>query len=504
MSHIKYISLNNFRVFKDKTKLEICPITYLIGPNSSGKSSILKALLLLKNNSSNDLQVLDFTGMKHNLGSFDNSINVNNTENTEIMFGLEASVSNQDFLRGSFYKESVTTKRGVYNVLKEFITKENVDINIELSYIKNDRSGKLKKIELFLKNDPDSFLKLEIGDVDSLHHLLKLDYPKLSKNKTLKNIFVNEVLRREFTIKNPKKITIYKIDTHFSLQENSNVQFYNEPILIFGKLYEQFINQSAELKTDKEVHNFLLKQPLSRILKDFSSIVENTEYIEAVRANTKRLYTNDSQGTSFNDLILNFRSRDISVESIDFINFWLKKFEIADEIEFNNIEGVATTIYLIKDNKKIALADLGYGITQFLPILMKVALEEPIKAEKKLSVVKKLILLEEPETNLHPKLQSLISDFLLDAIEKFEVRFIVETHSEYIIRKTQLLVGNKKLRKSDTVIYYFNSSEEDSIDKLTKINIKDNGALSHQFGDGFYDEATNLKLQLLKMKNINS
>lgn len=504
MSHIKYISLNNFRVFKEKTKLEICPITYLIGPNSSGKSSILKAFLLLKNNSSNDLQVLDFTGMKHNLGSFKNSINVNNTDKKEITFGLEASISNQDFLRGSFYKESVTTKRGVYNVLKEFITKDNVDLNIELSYIKNDRSGKLQKIEIFLKNDLNSFLKLEIGDTDSLSHILKLDYPKISKNKTLKNIFVNEVIRGDFTIKNPKKSTTYKIDTHFSLQENSKVQFYNEPILIFGKLYEQFINQNADLKIDKEIHNFLLKQPLSRILKDFSSIIENTEYIEAVRANTKRLYTNDSQGTSFNELILNFRSRDISKESIEFINLWLKKFEIADEIEFNNVEGVATTIYLIKNKKKIALADLGYGITQFLPILMKIALEEPIKPEKKLSVVKKLILLEEPETNLHPKLQSLISDFLLDAVNKFEVRFIIETHSEYIIRKTQLLVGNKKLKKSDTVIYYFNSSEKDSIDKTTKININENGALSDQFGDGFYDEATNLKLELLKVKNINS
>ena len=135
---------------------------------------------------------------------------------------------------------------------------------------------------------------------------------------------------------------------------------------------------------------------------------------------------------------------------------------------------------------------------------MKIALEEPIKPEKKLSVVKKLILLEEPETNLHPKLQSLISDFLLDAVNKFEVRFIIETHSEYIIRKTQLLVGNKQLKKSDTVIYYFNYSEKDSNDKITKININENGALSDQFGDGFYDEATNLKLELLKMKNINS
>jgi predicted ATPase len=504
MSHIKYISLDNFRVFKDKAKLEICPITYLIGPNSSGKSSILKALLLLKNNSSNDLQVLDFTGMKHNLGSFENSRNVNNNANEKIIFGLEANISNQNFLRGSFFKESITTKRGVYNILKEINAKENVDVNIELTYTQNDRSGKLQKIEIYLKNDEDSFLKLDIGNIESSYHTLLFDYPKISKNKTLKNIFINEVLRSKHKFKKPTKRLSYKIETSFSLQENSDKQFYDEPILVFSKLYENFINEYADLKIEKEVHRFLLKQPLARILKDFSSIIENTEYIEAVRANTKRLYTNDSQGTSFNDLILNFRSREINKESINFINFWLVKFDIADSIEFNNVEGVATTIYLIKDGNKIALADLGYGITQFLPILMKVAMEEPIKPSKEFNIVKKLILLEEPETNLHPKLQSLIADFLLDSTEKFEVRFIIETHSEYLIRKTQLLVAEKKLNTSDTIVYYFNSSQNETSDKVTKINIKNNGTLSHQFGDGFYDEATNLKLELLKMKNINS
>jgi len=242
--------------------------------------------------------------------------------------------------------------------------------------------------------------------------------------------------------------------------------------------------------------------PLKRILKDFAEISENIEYLEAVRANTKRIYTNDSQGTSFNELILEYRSREIPDESLIFTNKWLKIFDIADEIIFENIEGVATSIFLVKNNKKIALADLGYGITQFLPILLKIALEEPIrvKEEKDLVIVKKLILLEEPETNLHPKLQSLIADFLLDAIKTFEVRFIIETHSEYIIRKCQILTAEKKLKTSDSLIYYFNQKANQKENQVIKIAINQNGSLTHDFGQGFFDEATNLKIELLKSK----
>ena len=115
-------------------------------------------------------------------------------------------------------------------------------------------------------------------------------------------------------------------------------------------------------------------------------------------------------------------------------------------------------------------------------------------------MVKKLILLEEPETNLHPKLQSLIADFLVDAIKTFEIRFIIETHSEYIIRKMQILTAEKKMKQSDTLIYYFNENETEISEKIIKIEIKANGSLTNEFGNGFFDEATNLKIELLKTK----
>ena len=71
MAILKKISLNNFRVFKDKTDFELAPITILTGANNSGKSSVLKALLLWESNCDFDtINTLFFKDGRHDLGEF--------------------------------------------------------------------------------------------------------------------------------------------------------------------------------------------------------------------------------------------------------------------------------------------------------------------------------------------------------------------------------------------------------------------------------------------------
>lgn len=505
MSHLKSIYFKNFRVFRNKTIFELSPITFLTGPNSSGKSSFLKGLLLLKSNSNSSLQVLDFSGPKHNLGTFENTKNNKSHENL-ITFGLSASLNAEDlaFSFSSFLTQAVTTRRSVYKQLFETESKISQEFIIEITYRNNERSGSVSTIKIFLLNEEKPIITLEIGDVNSVSHWLKINYESIVKNKFAKSLFFDGILRGNLKISKPENDKIWKVPIKFSISDASKEQYYDEPITVFSKLFEKFI--LANLKEGKfsEIHPFFLGQPLRRLLKDFAEIIENTEYIEAVRANTKRLYTNDSQGTSFNELILDYSSRDIPEESVAFINKWLNKFNIAEEIIFKNVEGVATTIYLKRGENEVALADLGYGITQFLPILLKISLEIPTKKKKNgITPVKKLILLEEPETNLHPQLQSLLSDFFIDASKTFEIRFLIETHSEYIIRKTQLNIAEKIIPKDYIKIYYFQPIDKnESEPKILNIVINENGSLSEDFGKGFIDEAVNLKLQLLQIKTV--
>ena len=77
MAHLKGIGIRNFRIFEKETYFDFRKINILTGPNNSGKSSLLKFLLLLK---ANNLGRLDTTIGIHNLGEIDSLINFNSNE----------------------------------------------------------------------------------------------------------------------------------------------------------------------------------------------------------------------------------------------------------------------------------------------------------------------------------------------------------------------------------------------------------------------------------------
>ena len=106
-----------------------------------------------------------------------------------------------------------------------------------------------------------------------------------------------------------------------------------------------------------------------------------------------------------------------------------------------------------------------------------------------------LLILEEPEANLHPDFQSKLADVIVSAGKKFNIQFIVETHSEYFIRKLQYLTAKKDILPEHTVIYYFYNPTDipKGESQVNEINITPNGGLTDSFGTGFFDEATNIK-----------
>ena len=86
--------------------------------------------------------------------------------------------------------------------------------------------------------------------------------------------------------------------------------------------------------------------------------------------------------------------------------------------------------------------------------------------------------------------------------EKFRVKFIVETHSEYFIRKLQYLVAKKKvINDKDVNLYYFTLLRENNIRHIDfyKIPMDENGVLLKEFGKGFFDEADNLAIELFNI-----
>ena len=106
------------------------------------------------------------------------------------------------------------------------------------------------------------------------------------------------------------------------------------------------------------------------------------------------------------------------------------------------------------------------------------------------------LAIEEPEVSLHPCWQSMLAEIFVDA-SKHGVHFIVETHSEYLIRKTQAMVANYKTRKEfeerPFVVYYIERNG-DAYD----LEYTETGRFAKSFGPGFLDEASRSSVEILK------
>lgn len=257
----------------------------------------------------------------------------------------------------------------------------------------------------------------------------------------------------------------------------------------------------------------------------------NMSYVGSSRASVNRLYTLEGKD-DFSALLRNyFEKKRLFLDNKklpaanyvpdSFMNSWIQKFEIGHSLSLDiDKEGLGVQIRLHKtstDEGRL-LADEGYGITQLVSILLQIETAILSAQGKKVNRYFGLealdrydsskfhyevntIAIEEPEIHLHPKYQSILADMLVEACQKYNIHFVVETHSEYLIRKLQLLVsGHIKDVDADlsmVSIYYINSDTEKSEQKVKHIGICSDGYLDDTFGEGFYDEATKLSRQLM-------
>jgi hypothetical protein len=176
----------------------------------------------------------------------------------------------------------------------------------------------------------------------------------------------------------------------------------------------------------------------------------------------------------------------------DFVVKWFRLFEIGDAFSIHMHEGEAYSVNVISGNYSVPIADKGMGSIQAFIILLKIA----YIAWKMDDGERATILLEEPEMNLHPALQSMLAELFLDAFEKFKIDFVAETHSEYLIRATQLLVKKNdfEIKPNDNpfgVIYF------DKDEKQWRMNYREDGKFVEDFGQGFYNESARLTIDLL-------
>jgi len=548
MAYLHTIGLENFRLFKERTVFELAPITILTGINNSGKSSLIKSLQLFQSSikTTGDLKELNFTNGRHNLGHFALARN-NSSESESMSFTFDLPLSNfeencfVDLVYAGDYKEAENA--GLVDI--KIYTKENMIVQISQEH-HNEKLGNRIRVDLRFLMDHISqqygeeyfegiqepfergFKRINKEWSDSLKgnlfdwfhqdNLSKLNLRddfrdgykgiwKSFEHKSESDKFL-DYLKEVGFLSTYESVLGEKMDVS-PLQELKNLKerlFYFAEISLGGS--DGLISPPKYSGIFKVVVEKFIQEELNEQIKSLCTSIESSASLSSVRANSERLYFNNSSVVDINQLLIEFSRIDLSkdIDVKDFINSNLRRFNIGDEIIIQRHQGVASEIFVCIGEERKLLADLGFGFTQLIPIILKIALV----AKNKYSgfardpYYSSLFLLEEPESNLHPSYQSKLAELIVDAAKRFNIQFIIETHSEYMIRNFQYLTATKAIPSNATKIYYFNqpSSEEFEESPYREIDIMEDGRLSNEFGEGFFDEIPRL-LAFLYNSNSN-
>ncbi len=425
------------------------------------------------------------------------------------------------------------------------------------------KSASKKVIKAFMESDFDSFYDFFVDfEYRYFEHITSEGGPFHQPNKEIHLLSAKELeLKQDYLFLSPYDLEVIcvfgeennrtkQVDKQKELEE-----WENRP-LTFGMLYEVVVEWNRRIPHND--NDYIIEEESSMInpygrvspiayklfIKFAEALIQETvypdwggnmSYVSSSRANVDRLYTLDGKD-DFSILLQNYfekkrlyleyqknkyniGKRDYEIDS--FMNSWIEKFGIGKAIILSvDKEGLGVQIRLQKANEYEGrlLADEGYGITQLVSILLQI--ETAIlsaKGEKvnhyfgmesfdnydfnKFHYEINTIAIEEPEIHLHPKYQSLLADMFVEAYKVYNIQFVIETHSEYLIRKLQLLASNnnkgKKIDRADISLYYVNSFDDKSKQKVKRIGICSDGYLDDTFGEGFYDEATRLSRQLM-------
>lgn len=492
---MKKIGFKNFRRFVDFPMIELGGCTFLVGPNNSGKSTLLKAIAHVENNrvrrycaGITDPILWDFSfannALEHQyFGDFLSNLN-DNAQEKEITFSFQSGDTNFFFvIDGSSLAEG---KPSVLVPLKN-ITAYNseYDIQFEWSFI-NEKSGNVqytynpKVIINWLENK--YWYDVKYGRID-------IHSGSIRKNKE------NQFGGRSFKPLSSDELEALRLEIDAFIAELETV---DDQQTKSEKFWANDVNRSLNdaQKRNRLLSSFL-REAKSAIINDFKSTTAY-EYIETHNASHKVLLNPEDKNDYLAQTVLQYNG--IGVREQDdahkFVTHWMKEFKLGVNFTINPIYNEAYIVDIEGfDGKTKSIGYLGTGSIQLFILLLHIAMA--IFSNEKVT-----LYIEEPEQNLHPALQSMLAEMFYEVWKKTKgrVEFVVETHSEYVIRKTQVFVAEqnykdaKELKENNPFkVYYFPGDETLPYEMIYRID----GNFSNEFGSGFFDTSTQLLYKIL-------
>lgn len=422
------LSLTNFKAWKSIDKMRLAPITALFGTNSSGKSSILQFLLMLKQTAdSPDRQQVLFLGEEK-------------SEKSLVVFGTF-----DDLL----YKAADAKSVGLS-------LSWSVDDDLAISDPENPKgdpvlSGRAITYSANIARDAAGAPRVARMAYSFADHQFVMQ-PASDTKKGIAGKFDLQVAGHGFTLER--------------IQGRPREGF-APPIKCYGF-------------PDDVRAGYKNAGVLSELEFAFEQQMQRTYYLGPLREYPYRDYRWSGaepqdmgrRGEKFVSALLSAAQRKVKVgtgkgaKSLEAkVAEWLKElgliydFKVSEVNKSNNLYEVR--VQRSKDSAHVLLPDVGFGVSQVLPVIV-LCYYVPEGST---------ILLEQPEIHLHPMVQRGLADVFIDVAKKRKVQIIVESHSEHMLRRLQRRVAEEKLSKDEAALYFCSAKNGASELSDLKLNL---------------------------------
>jgi predicted ATPase len=160
---------------------------------------------------------------------------------------------------------------------------------------------------------------------------------------------------------------------------------------------------------------------------------------------------------------------------------WLRHMGLVDNVSTRELAKIGYELMVEPAGlgKPLDLMNVGVGVSQVLPTLV-MSLIAPEGAT---------LVFEQPELHLHPKVQSILGDFLL-GISAMGKQCIVETHSEHLINRVRRRIAESEGEEVMRLVRIYFAEKPETMTKIIPVEPNEYGAIP-DWPEGFFDEVAN-------------
>lgn len=509
---MKSYTIQNIKSFKDETAINVKPITIFVGKNSCGKSSLIRFPVVVSQSMLSDTDApLTFFGKSIDYGNYEDVV-FGHLKRGKMNFSLTYDCYPSRFKYMSNFRENT------------FLSKKDgktLEAKIDVGLARYSKRMIVDSFQLKI----DGRIALEISRNQKENYYTKF-YDFRDQNRTItcasRLHFFKYLPLIDVNGMTDQIIKAYR-------DQHNNVDFSSYDIkaikrsIYRGDCESLYIDDDEKLVAVGEIKDFCMlidyyMLVIWGIRASANQDADNTYYIGPFRENPSRVYREaeyqvDSVGARGEDVSTMLKNDFTHGKHIiKGVSSWFEK-SMNYSLSLKDIgSGLYNIVVQKSDGVFDNLIDVGYGISQVLPIVTQLVKMNLKPYNRKYyspytGIIKSTFVIEQPELHLHPGAQAELANLFVDVVSQNNndknINILIETHSEHLIRRLQALIAdrNVSISNEDVIIYYVDKNEKNEA-YVNEMKILPNGQFEKEWPSGFFDKAYELSMELLK-NNFN-